>query len=135
MKTKIKIGDRAYQIETTEIKEDLLKVRVNDKDYFFTKNEFGELVCLEDFQEPSLKENDILLENFKEKEIKSPLAGTISALYVKKGEKIKPGQKVATLISMKMENEIISEGYGRVREIKVKENQVVNTGDVLITLE
>lgn len=136
MQTIIKIGEKSYKIETSEIKEDLLKVRVNDKDYFFTKNEFGELAFLEDFQTiPSLRENGVVLEGFEAKEIKSPIAGTISLIFVKKGEKIKPGHKVATLISMKMENEIISEGYGKVKEIKIKENQLVNAGDTLIVLE
>ncbi len=134
MKAKIKIGPKDYQIEASEIKEDLLKVRVDDKDYFFTRNEFGEMVFLEDFQTSSLKENGIILNGFREKEIKSPLAGTISQIFIKKEEKIKPGQKIATLISMKMENEIVSEGYGKVLEIKIKENQFVNTGDILITL-
>lgn len=134
MKAKIKIGPKDYQIEASEIKEGLLKVRIDDKDYFFTRNEFGEMVFLEDFQALSLKENGIILNGFKEKEIKSPLAGTISQIFIKKEEKIKPGQKIATLISMKMENEIISEGYGKVLEIKIKENQFVNTGDILITL-
>ena len=134
MKTKIKIGSKDYQIEASEIKEDLLKVRVDDKDYFFTRNEFGEMVFLEDFRELSLRENGIILDGFREKAIKSPLAGTISQIFIKKEEKIKPGQKIATLISMKMENEIISEGYGKILEIRIKENQFVNTGDILITL-
>jgi len=134
MKTEIQIGDKVYQIEILEPKENLLKVRVNDKEFFFTKNELGELSFVEDFQ-PSLKETEIVSGTSIEKEIKSPLAGVISSIMVKKGEEIKPGQKVATLISMKMENEIISEGYGKIKEVKVKENQFVNSGDVLITLE
>lgn len=134
MKTEIKIGDKVYQVEISEISDGLLKVRVNDKDYFFTKNESGELVFSEEVK-PSLKEGEVILEGLVEKEIKSPITGIISAIYVKKGDKVKPGQKVLTLISMKMENEIISESFGQVREVKVKENQFVNTGDVLIVLE
>ena len=134
MKTSIKIGNKVYQIEILEPKENLLKIVVNDKEFFLTKNESGELVFTEDFQ-PSLRETEIISPGLAEKEIKSPLAGVISSIVVKKGETIKPGQKVVTLISMKMENEIISEGYGKVKEIKVKENQFVNTGDTLIILE
>ncbi len=133
MKTKIKIGDKVYQIGISESQDNLVKVVVNDKEYFFTKNELGELVFTEDSQ-PAPKESQIITGR-PEKEIKSPLAGIISAIYVKTGEQVKSGQKVLTLISMKMENEIISEGYGKIKEIKVKENQTVNTGDTLITLE
>jgi len=134
MQTEIKIGNKTYRVEISELPENLLKVRVNDKDYFLTKSAYGELVFLEDFK-PSFKENGVILEGLAEKEIKSPISGTISAIYIKKGEKIKPGQKVITLIAMKMENEIISESFGQVKEIKVKENQCVNINDALIILE
>ncbi|MDI6602906.1 MAG: acetyl-CoA carboxylase biotin carboxyl carrier protein subunit [Patescibacteria group bacterium] len=134
MKTEIQIGDKVYQIEILEPQENLLKVKVNDKEYFFTKNELGELSFIEDFK-PSLKETEIISGASSEKEIKSPLPGVISAIMVKKGEEIKPGQKLVTLISMKMENEIISEGYGKIKEVKVKENQFVKSGDVLIVLD
>jgi acetyl-CoA/propionyl-CoA carboxylase biotin carboxyl carrier protein len=63
------------------------------------------------------------------------LAGTVSSVAVKIGEALKPGQRVVTLIAMKMENEIVSEGYGKIKEIKVKENQSVDSGDTLIILE
>ena len=133
MKTSIKIGDKIYQIEIAETSNGL-KVLVNNKEYFFTKNELGELSSVEGFKS-SLKETEIISGARIEKEIKSPLAGVISAVMVKKGEEIKPGQKVVTLISMKMENEIISEGYGKIKEVKVKENQFVNSGDTLIVLD
>jgi len=133
MKTSIKIGDKIYQIEIAETSNGL-KALVNNKEYFFTKNELGELSSVEGFKS-SLKETEIISGARIEKEIKSPLAGVISAVMVKKGEEIKPGQKVVTLISMKMENEIISEGYGKIKEVKVKENQFVNSGDILIVLE
>jgi biotin carboxyl carrier protein len=137
MKTKIKIGEKIYQVEISEIKEDLIKVRVDDKNYFFRRNEFQELVPLEKENYPSLSnlEEEGVCLVLEEKEIKSPLAGKISGIYVKEGEKVKPGQRVITLIAMKMENEVIAESYGQVKEIKVRENQSINTGEVLIIFE
>ena len=137
MKTKIKIGDKFYQIEVSELKENLIKVRVEDTNFFFTKNEFGEIIPVDEVKESTLgvKEGEVCWEALVEKEIKSPIAGTISSINVKKGERVKPGQKIASLIAMKMENEIISEGCGQVQEIKVKEGQFVNTGEVLIILK
>jgi len=138
MQTTIKIGDRIYQIEISETGENLLKVKVNGKEYFFTKDELGES-DLAGFYSKDLdvatKENGIISRERIEKEIKSPLAGIVSSIAVKIGETVKPGGKVATLIAMKMENEIVSEGYGKIKEIKVKENQFVNNGDILIILE
>jgi biotin carboxyl carrier protein len=138
MQTTIKIDNKVYRIEVSETEEDLLKVKVDDKEYFFTKNELGEPSFADSYArdlDGGTKENGIVFRERIEKEIKSPLAGTISSIAVKIGETLKPDQKVATLIAMKMENEIVSEGYGKIKEIKVKENQSVNSGDTLIILE
>lgn len=115
-----------------------MKVRVNDKEYHFAKNELGEPGPVDSYVkdlDKGIKENGVISRERIGKEIKSPLAGTVSSIAVKIGEALKPGKKVATLISMKMENEIVSEGYGKIKEIKVKENQSVNSGDTLIILE
>lgn len=115
-----------------------MKVKVNGKEYFFDKNELGEPVFADPYAKDlgaTTEENGIISRGRIEKEIKSPLAGTVSSIAVKVGETIKPGKKVATLIAMKMENEIVSEGYGKIKEIKVKENQAVDSGDTLIILE
>ncbi len=138
MKTKIKIGEKVYRVEISEIKENLIKVRMDDKDYFFTKNNLGELIPVDartkDFG-VLVEEGEVLWETLAEKEIRSPIAGIISSINVKPGKALKPGQKVATLIAMKMENEIISEISGIIKEIKIKENQSVDAGEVLIVLE
>lgn len=138
MQTTIKIGDKFYRIEILETGENILKVKVNDKEYFFTKNELSEPGSADfQFKDSGLttKENGIISRGRIEKEIRSPLAGTVSSISVKIGQKVKPGEKVITLIAMKMENEIIAEGYGKIKEIKVKENQFVSSGEVLIILE
>jgi len=138
METEIKIGDKVYQIEISEIQEGFLKVRINEKDYFFSQNEFGEIVPIERenlLSLQSLKGEEVLLEILGEKEIKSPIAGVISSIDVKEGEEVSPGKKLATLIAMKMENEIVSENYGKVKKIKVRTNQSVNAGNILIILD
>lgn len=138
MKTEIKIEDKVYQIEISEIQEGFLKVRINENDYFFSQNEFGEIVPIEKenlLSLKSFKREEVLLESLGEKEIKSPIAGFISSIDVKEGEEVNPGKKVATLIAMKMENEIVSESYGKVKKIKVRTNQSVNAGNVLIILD
>ena len=138
MKTDIKIGDKIYQIEISEIKEGFLRVRINETDYFFNQNEFGEIAPIEKedlLSLPNFKTEEVLLENLAEKEIKSPISGIVSSVDVREGEEVRPGKKVATLIAMKMENEIISESYGRVKKIKVKTNQSVSIGNILIVLD
>jgi len=138
MQTTVKIDNKIYRIEILETEEDLLKVKVNGKEYFFNRSELAEPGLVgsyaKDLNEGG-KESGIISRERIEKEIKSPLTGTISSIVVKIGETLRPGKKVATLIAMKMENEIVSEGYGKIKEIKAKENQSVNSGDTLIVLE
>jgi len=138
MQTEIKISGTVYKIEIGEMGENILKVKVNGKEYFFDKNKLGQPgFTSTSLKDPVMvvKENGVISKERIEKEIKSPLAGTVSSIAVKVGQKIKPGEKVLTLIAMKMENEIVAEGYGKVKEIKVKENQFVDNEDILIILE
>ena len=138
MQTEIKIGDTVYRIKIEEMGENALKVEVNGKEYFFDKSKLHEPEFTGFFPQDldaATKENGVISKERIEKEIKSPLAGTVSSIAVKVGQGIKPGEKVMTLIAMKMENEIVAEGYGKIQEIKVKENQFVDNGDTLIILE
>ena len=69
------------------------------------------------------------------KEITSNMAGNVWKILVNVGEEIEAEQEVVILESMKMEIPIESEDSGKVTEIKVKEGDFVNEGDVLITYE
>lgn len=138
MQTEIKIKDKVYKIEIFEMEKGLLRVKINGEDYFFTKNKLGELISVQPKSktiEIDQEENGVILEGLNEREIRSPIAGIISTIDVKKGEEIKLGQKVMTLIAMKMENEIVAETSGIVKEVKVKDGQFVNSGEVLIMLD
>ena len=53
---------------------------------------------------------------------------------VKEGDSISDGQVVVILEAMKMENEIVAAKAGVLAGIHVKEGQVVNPGDALITI-
>lgn len=134
MKTKIKIGKKVYNIEISE-QEGKILVKVNDEEFIFSEDEFGELVLSGEKEGPKFEEGEIVRSSLEKKEIKSPLTGTVSEIFVEKGEEIQVGQKVLTIISMKMENEIISETTGRIKEIKVKKNQNINKDDALIVFE
>lgn len=138
MKTKIVIKNKPYNIEISEIRKGLFKVRVESQDFFFVKDGSGKLTLIKEKDYPGLDvqgKNEVISNVSQQKEIKTPIAGIISKIYVKKGEMVKPDQVVITLVAMKMENEIISEGHGRVKKICVKEKQFVNSEDILILLE
>jgi len=63
------------------------------------------------------------------------IPGTITKIYVKKGAKVKEGDKLLILEAMKMKNDLISPIDGIVKQINVKEGNRVTKQDILIELE
>ncbi|MDA1475135.1 acetyl-CoA carboxylase biotin carboxyl carrier protein subunit [Bacillus changyiensis] len=63
------------------------------------------------------------------------MAGNIWKILVGKGDQIEKGQEVAILESMKMEIPIIAETSGTVIEVKKKEGEFADEGDVLLELQ
>jgi len=66
--------------------------------------------------------------------IKSPLPGVVLNIFVKVGDTVKPGQHVLMLEAMKMENNIDADKEGVIKEIRVKPNDSVMEGDVLMVI-
>ncbi|HET9235503.1 MAG TPA: biotin/lipoyl-containing protein [Candidatus Eisenbacteria bacterium] len=67
-------------------------------------------------------------------EILSPMPGAVVGVRVAMGEEIVPGQSVAVVEAMKMQNDVASARSGRVIEIRVKSGDVVDQGAVLVVL-
>lgn len=66
--------------------------------------------------------------------ITSMMAGTVSNILIKPGDKIVKGQEILILESMKMLIPIESEAEGIIEEIKVDIGDFVNEEDILVTL-
>lgn len=66
--------------------------------------------------------------------VHAPIAGKIVKLLCAIGDDVRPGQPVAVLEAMKMENEIIAERGGTVSELAKAPGQSVETGERLMTL-
>ena len=64
----------------------------------------------------------------------SPMPGNILRVLVNVGDTVTEHQPLMILEAMKMENEIVAAKAGVVAGIHVKEGQVVNPGDALITI-
>ncbi len=67
--------------------------------------------------------------------MKAPMGGTIIEIDVKPGDKVKVGQKVLVYEAMKMENDLESELDGIVKQVLVKNGDVVATNQDLIEYE
>jgi len=64
-----------------------------------------------------------------------PMQGVIIRYKVKKGDKVAEGDAVVVLEAMKMEQNILANKNGTVKEIYINEGTTVNPGDVLMTIE
>jgi acetyl-CoA carboxylase biotin carboxyl carrier protein len=63
------------------------------------------------------------------------ITGTVVRIEKRTGDEVQAGEPVVILESMKMEMPLEAETGGRVKEVRVKEGQAVNEGDVLVVLE
>lgn len=67
--------------------------------------------------------------------IKAFISGTIRKIYIKKGDKVKAGDKLVVLEAMKMRNDIIAMTDGVVKKINVKVGEKISKGKVIIKFE
>ena len=68
-------------------------------------------------------------------QVKSPLPGSVIKVLVSEGQAVKKGDTLLTLESMKMENAIMAEADGTVKQIAVTPGQNVMQDDLLVVLE
>jgi acetyl-CoA carboxylase biotin carboxyl carrier protein len=68
-------------------------------------------------------------------EVPAHITGTVWKIEKKVGDQVKAGDLLVILESMKMEMPVEAPEDGKVSEIRVKESQPVNEGDVLVVLK
>ena len=66
--------------------------------------------------------------------VAAPMPGKILRVLVTVGTPVKDGDIVLVLEAMKMENEIFSPADGVVKEIRCREGDTVNSGDIMMTI-
>lgn len=67
-------------------------------------------------------------------EVLAPMPGLLTRLLVKEGDEVQKGQNVAVIEAMKMENMLVAEANGVVKQIKAKEGDNLNVDDLIILL-
>ena len=67
--------------------------------------------------------------------VEFPITGKVISVNVKPGDKVKEGDTLCMLESMKMENPIVSPVDGTVTEVNLKEGQLVESGDQVAVIE
>lgn len=66
--------------------------------------------------------------------VKAPLPGTISAINVKVGDRVKRGDTLLVMEAMKMENNIMANNDGQVKAIHVTVGQSVSQEEALVDI-
>jgi len=125
MKFQFNNQGKDYEVEIIE-QETGVKITVNGKEFAYDERAAVEVAAVPQTMMPRRDLNS--------KEVRAVLAGTITELSVKPGDIVKLGQKLLTLSAMKMENEILAEAEGKIKEVTVTKDQKVREGDVLVTL-
>jgi biotin carboxyl carrier protein len=67
--------------------------------------------------------------------VEVPLTGKILKVQVKAGDKVKEGDTLVILESMKMENPIVAPMDGTVTKVNVNVDQVVKTGETIAVID
>ena len=67
-------------------------------------------------------------------ELLSPIAGNVWKILVAVGDKVEMDDELIILEALKMETPIYCEDSGTIAEIKIKEGDAVNEGDLLIVI-
>jgi acetyl-CoA carboxylase biotin carboxyl carrier protein len=67
-------------------------------------------------------------------DVPAHITGTVWKIETKVGDQVKAGDVLVILESMKMEMPVEAPDDGKVTEIRCKETQAVNEGDVLVVL-
>jgi acetyl/propionyl-CoA carboxylase alpha subunit len=111
--------------EKTE--SNFLKLKLNHRVFEIRKKgELDELISAMGLDVPKVR---------KLKELQAPMPGRIVNIAVKVGQELNVGDDILSLEAMKMENVLKAEGVGVVKEINIKNNDVVEKGAVMIEFE
>lgn len=121
-----KIGDNTYFAAITSADEGS-KVTINGCDFLINRNDL-----LATDHDASASEDVAATE---ETHIISPLPGRVFKLNVKKGDKVKKGDLILIIEAMKMENNIIIKRDAVIKNILIKQDQMVDAGMPLIEIE
>lgn len=144
---RVSIGDRSYLVDAKPVRPGTWSLLIDGRSYVIDLDE-RKLGCT--ILAPAV-ETVIKLEDARRKRlaeavaghggagaggevIGAPIAGKVVKVLVAPGDQIAPGQSVAVLEAMKMENELKAERGGTVSTVHASAGQSVDTGDKLVTL-
>lgn len=135
---KFTVNGNEYEVEIIDFEEDVAILEINGTPY---KVEIEKKV--KQSKTPTLVRKEVPVQRKDSKikktvstlkPIKAPLPGNILNILVKEGDQIKKGDKILVYEAMKMENMLVAESEGTVKNIKVAVGDAVLQDDILIEI-
>ena len=126
-KFSFKIRGNNYDVEIGEIKKNMVMIEVNGSEYKIELDRDINAV-----KTPVLKRSPIKTHKKLEPKktsnsfvVNSPLPGNIMQIFVKNGDEVNVGDKLLIYEAMKMENTILAERAGKIKELSVRPGDAV----------
>jgi len=142
-----KVKEIIYILENSNVNEIEVafwgkKIRVLKESPNVTTNIDDETVITNNATEPSSSNNNERVNDQNIKEVLSPMPGVFYSAqspdkppYVNEGDKVKPGQVICIIESMKIMNEIESEHSGVIKKILMNNSDPVEFNQPLFIIE
>jgi len=133
----LEIGGRTYQVEVEAEPGHIFKVVINGQEYQV------ELKSVHSDRSATAPETPMVVRQQISTGseiagilmIRAPIPGEIRKILVKPGGSIKEGDIVLVIEAMKMENNIVTSASGRIKEVFIKEGEVVKLNQALVSIE
>ncbi len=143
------INGKLYFYEHKFINNNILILRINNKNYFLkiTEDDFNDYYNVElnseNYKVVCKSQLELMIDKMStnksdskiKKEIHSPMPGIIKKLNVYEGEKVSKGAVLLVLEAMKMENEIKAVRDCVIKKVNVEGMKSVEKNELLIVLE
>jgi biotin carboxyl carrier protein len=144
-KCKFTIEKKPYEVEIKAITGPMASVVVNGEEYQVTIEDDGQLDVSESVRNPSGVESRAIAPVQAaagspapangDDAIRVPMPGVVVRIKVEAGQKVRAGDTVMILESMKMENNIVAPKDGVIQKICVKEGQDIPEYEVIMEYE
>ena len=133
------INDNTYSARLINLKNNIIRVEIDAILYEFNivKEKQNFFIHNESLGNITISELDRFPEVEKQKQkgaYESPMPSQVVKLLVNQGDKIKSGEGLIVLSSMKMENTILANEDGTVEEIYTQEGENIEAGHLLMKI-
>ena len=138
-KFKFSIRGNNYEVEIKEFDEGIARLEVNGTPYKVEVQKDTQVSKTPVLRRPAVARSKdahvIKKTNGNIFKVKAPLPGNILQVIVKPGDQVKKDDKLLVYEAMKMENTLLSEKQGTVKEVKVSTGDSVLQEDLLLEIE